>query len=160
MIRNEPKFCMKHIFSTHLLFFLVQHFNSLHVKDFFISLFDPTDYSLSISKELRENLYKYSNQTGLIVYIAQYLLNPLCEHNVSQYDRDYYYESKLEIAKITQPYLYKQNFSFQMIKREFKFNKKDEIYRGVVDIDRITDFELKRDRKYIKSPRKKKITKN
>jgi len=54
-----------------------------------------------------------------LVYLAQYMLNPLTEHEFTKYNRDFFYEAKLEIAKITSPYIYKQNFSYVPVKRDF-----------------------------------------
>ena len=60
---------------------MVPHFSLIYVKDFFISLFDPTDHSLNIPVELREHIYKYTLQTGLMVYLTLYMFNPLTKHN-------------------------------------------------------------------------------
>jgi hypothetical protein len=49
-IRIEPVFCMKHLFSINLLHFMTKYINSDYIRDFFIALFDPNDYSLNINK--------------------------------------------------------------------------------------------------------------
>jgi len=35
------------------------------------------------------------------------MLDPTCGHDYTRYTRDLFYEAKLEISKITSPYLYK-----------------------------------------------------
>ena len=60
IIRQEPEFAMKHLFTTHCLHLLMKYISCPYVRDFYVSIFDPNDLSMNLTVKLRENLYKYA----------------------------------------------------------------------------------------------------
>ena len=76
MITLEPVYSMKHIFGLHILHLFMPYINCDKVRDFYISLFDPNDYSMNLTIKLRENIYKYAYQTNLLINMASFMLHP------------------------------------------------------------------------------------
>ena len=60
LIKQEPNFSMRHIFSSHCLQLLMKFISCKYVKEFYISLFDPNDLSMNLTAKHRQNLYKYA----------------------------------------------------------------------------------------------------
>ena len=139
-IRTEPVFCMKHLFSINLLHFMTKYINSDYIRDFFIALFDPNDFSLNITKQIKENLYKYAYQTGFIMNMTAFMLHPKIGINNKKYTRDYKYDCKNSIAKIKTPFFYQKDFSKIDLRPDYYSNKKYNEYVGATDIDRIKPY--------------------
>ena len=125
-----------------------RYINSVYVRDFYTALFDPNDFSLSLTKRLREQLYLYSYQTGLLVNLAAFMLHPQQGMDIKKYTKEYKYEAKDKLSKINKPYLFKQDFSYKVIKTDYFENwKKDlenpdisSIYKGDEDVDDLKRF--------------------
>ena len=114
MIRQEPKFSLRHLLSSCCLQFWMKYFTCKFVQDFYAALFDPNDMSMNIPIDLRESLYKYAYETGLMVNMTYFMLHPAEDTDLTKiFTRKYTYPSHAEIAKITEPYLYEEAWSAQ-----------------------------------------------
>ena len=64
------------------------------VAEIYISLFDPSDHSMNLTVQLRENIYKYTFQTNLFMNMARLMLHPKKDINLKKYNKKYKYESR------------------------------------------------------------------
>ena len=88
--------------------------------------------------------------------MAFYLLNPKNGLNLERYNRDYKYDAKDKIAKISAPFLYEKDFSYKQVLKPFDYSITNKIYIGNHDIDRIEEYLFKKEtHDLIKSGKKK-----
>ena len=104
---------------------------------------------MNISIPIRENIWKYAYETGLMINFAQFMLHPADDLDLTSYDRKYTYNSHAEIAKISEPYLYEEQWSYQEIKPDYydlcEVSDKG-IYIGDKDIDCLQSFFKEKER--------------
>ena len=145
MIRQEPVFSIKHLFSSHMLHHFMKYISNPYVQDFYTSLLDPYDHQMNLTQELRQHVYKYAYQTSLLINMSRFMLHPATDLNLDKYSKKFKYDAKKQIGKIKEPYLRPENFSFKISKPDYfdlqsGMEGEGEVYIGTKDIDRMGDF--------------------